>query len=485
MKIKIAVLTDIHFRSDKSVFPPDNLDDLADVLLLRAVRRLNRYIRPDFVFIGGDLIEDPESEDAVELLGVLKKTLNLLQAPYTVIPGNHDGNEERFFKVFGRPEIKDINNFRLVPFVDEQLPGYKARRSEKDLQKMRQAAAEFKGTLIALQHVPVFPPEAGCCEYGCTNAAEICSVMRDNNYKVSLAGHYHAGFCYDAADGITYNACPALREKPFKYSIIEVDHLGQCSRIDEALAMPKELELCDHHIHTKLAYCNQNMDIARTERLAKAFNLRKIYVTEHTAHLYQSEKNYRENQYFYKGLNNSEIEDRTEEFFELHAGEASPNTGCGMELDYDIDGAPIIMPEINNKLEFRNGAVHCLASTASRAPMKEVEAEFLAQTQAVINSGVNALAHPFRIFRRRGKPLPRHLYEPVAEMLKAGNVAAELNFHANNPPLEFFRICIAKGVKISLGSDSHNLCQVGEFYPHLNFLKKIVTNQRLCDILLD
>ncbi|MCP3966508.1 MAG: hypothetical protein GY750_03010 [Lentisphaerae bacterium] len=485
MKIKVAVLTDIHFRSAVNSIEPNNIDDLADILLLRAVHRLNRFIKPDFVFVGGDLIDLPESDDAVKLLTRLKNTLDLLKAPFTVIPGNHDGDLQRFLKIFGIPEVKDINNFRFVPFMDEQMPEYKARRSQSDLLKMKQVAADYNGTLVALQHVPLFPPEAECCPYGYTNAAEICAAMQENGYKVSLAGHYHPGFSHQAPDGITYMACPTLHEYPFKYSILEIDNLGNCVRVDETLALPENLNLSDHHIHTKLAYCNENMDIDKTLRLAKAFNLKKIYITEHTAHLYQEQKNYRATQYFYKGINNCDIADRTDEYFKMLQLYPAPKAVCGIEIDYDINGKPVIAPEVQQKISFCNGAVHYLHSIKSGRSMQEIETEFLYQTQAVIDSGVDALAHPFRIFRRRGLPLPSHLYNSVAEMLKAGNVAAELNFHTNNPPLEFFRTCILKGVRISLGSDSHNLYEVGEFYPHLNFLKKLVTTGQLHDILLD
>ena len=102
--------------------------------------------------------------------------------------------------------------------------------------------------------------------------------------------------------------------------------------------------------------------------------------------------------------------------------------------------------------------------------------------EAAMRDGVQALAHPFRIFSFNGLgvkyPVPEELFEPLADMLKKYSVAAEINFHCNTPDEEFFAICLQKGVKISLGSDTHNLYEVGEFYPSVKLLDKIAPGWR-------
>jgi histidinol phosphatase-like PHP family hydrolase len=63
-------------------------------------------------------------------------------------------------------------------------------------------------------------------------------------------------------------------------------------------------------------------------------------------------------------------------------------------------------------------------------------------------------------------------------------VAAEINFHTNENDPRFFRECVERGVKIALGSDSHDLAEVGEFYPHLEVLRKAgLSADRYRDIL--
>jgi len=46
-------------------------------------------------------------------------------------------------------------------------------------------------------------------------------------------------------------------------------------------------------------------------------------------------------------------------------------------------------------------------------------------------------------------------------------------------------MCLESGVKIALGTDTHNLYELGFFNPHFDFLKSIGFSGDLNDILLD
>ena len=110
--------------------------------------------------------------------------------------------------------------------------------------------------------------------------------------------------------------------------------------------------------------------------------------------------------------------------------------------------------------------------------------EFLFRTESLLRYGVQILAHPFRVFPfGLRQPVPEELFEPVAELLKRYGVAAEINFHHNNPEPEFFSLCVKKGVKLSFGSDSHNLYEVGFFLPHFRFLRELGVAGRLDEVL--
>ena len=80
---------------------------------------------------------------------------------------------------------------------------------------------------------------------------------------------------------------------------------------------------------------------------------------------------------------------------------------------------------------------------------------------------------------------PEDLYLPTIELLKRYGVAAEINCHAGyRPNPEFFAPCLKHGVKLSLGTDSHNLYEVGFIMPHLRILKAVGAYGRLDEVLL-
>jgi histidinol phosphatase-like PHP family hydrolase len=484
MKTKVVILTDLHFSKSANQAIPERKGEFADILLLRAVHRLNRYIKPDLVFIGGDLIDEPEDADRLELLSELKNIIDLIHAPAIVINGNHDPGRDVFESVIGKqPDFLDINGIRFVPFFDPEKPGYNAFRVDDELARMRKLGAEFDGPLVSLQHVPLFPPESAACPYNYTNADEIVEIMHEENYVLTLSGHYHKGFELLDYKKRNYITGRALCEKPFGYAVIEIDDKGKVTCVQENLAMPEELHLVDHHVHTKLAYCNENMDITKSIALGKMFGLDGIVISEHSAHLYFNKDNYGQCLQYLEGMTSSKKDDRIAEYFALYADGADDFCRLGMEVDYDKNGQGVIELAVWDKVEFRNGSVHVL-NIAENPDMKAVEAEFLFLTEAVAASGVDVLVHPFRVFRRRGLALPRHLFAPVVDILKRYGTAVEINYHTNEPPPEFFRMCIENGIKLSLGSDAHNLYEVGEFYAHLKFLQKIAPDFDLHDLLI-
>ena len=482
MKTKIVLLTDLHFSKSVNPSIPARKGEFADILLLRAVHRLNRYIKPDLVFIGGDLINEPEGEDRLDLLVELKNIIDLIHAPTIVIRGNHDPDKDVFESVMGKQiDFLDINGIRFVAFDDQEEPGYNACRSDIDLDRMRQLSAEFDGPLVSLQHVPLFPTKAESSPYNYINAAEIIKIMNETNYVLALSGHYHEGFELLDDEGINYITGRALCEKPFGYAIIEIDEKITCQQ--ENLAMPEELHLVDHHVHTKMAYCNENMDISKASALGKAFGLAGIVISEHSAHLYFNQKNYGQRVHYFEGMQPDKISDRVAKYFALYAEGADDFCRFGMEVDYDKQGKPTIEQSVWDKLKFRNGSVHIL-DISETPDMESIEKEFLFLTEAVAASGVDVLVHPFRIFGRRGLTLHRRLFAPTVAILKRYGIAVEINYHTNDPSPEFFRLCIENGIKLSLGSDAHNLYEVGEFYAHLKFLREIAPDFDLHDLLI-
>ena len=482
MSVKIAIITDLHFSNSPVADNSLRKGEFADVFLLRAVHRLNRWIKPDVTFIGGDLINEPTSQDAEDLLCFIKTTLDLLDSETIVIPGNHDPAPEKFYKIFNRPTaVLEINGVKFLPFCDPEEPGCNARREPQDIDRIRAARTGFDGQIVSLQHVPLFPPEADCCPFNLTNAEAVVKVMDECGVTLSLSGHFHPGFAPLKRNNSTYFAVPALCEAPFRFCVIELDDDGSIKAETQQLSLPDNSRLTDYHIHTRLAYCNENMKIPKALQLGQIFGLEAMGFAEHSSHLYFSREANAAKKYYWDGINSPAAKDHTADYFNLYNMYANEFSYLGMEIDVDRNGFPVINPDLYRQLDFRIGAVHYMGLILDTAKR---EHEFIYLCDSLIKSGIDILAHPFRIFRRNKLEIPRRLFDPLITLLKAGNVAAEINFHTNEPPLEFVKLCIENNVKLAFGSDAHNLYEIGDFYPHLKLLEAAGFDGSLDDILL-
>ena len=506
MKIKIAVISDTHFSSTPGIAIPSRKREFGDIFLNRAIHRINRFIKPDITLLLGDLVDDAQKQD----LEVVKQITDRLKCPKLVIPGNHDGNHTDFFNVFPKlPDYLDIAGYRFVPFCDEDAPDYNATRSEQDLERMKQVRQGYNGLIITLQHVPLFPPDKHECPYNLTNAETALQIMKEANIQWVIAGHYHSGF--QLQDGQLFSvATPALCEKPFQF--LEININDQKTQVTEhQLSMPAELQLSDLHIHSHFAYCNENMDFQKALELAKLFNLSRISFTEHSSHLYFNRENCG-GAYLQRGLKGTKelISSKISEYYAeakvfvadkkiahpARRGLANPRQGAtgriiffetpnvflGLEVDSDFNGEPVLFDEDRNKFDIFLGAMHYLPPESLKDIHLAAKA-FLTILGKFLDSGIQILAHPFRVFRRSRLPTPEYLFPDVVRLLKKHNVAAELNFHTNEPPLKFVEMCLEEGVKFSFGSDAHNLYEVGEFYPNLRLLQEAGYSGNFGDIL--
>lgn len=471
MDFKIAVIADLHYSEDANPLLPERRGDYADIFLLRAVHRINRFIKPDLVLLLGDLINDPLNEKALDYLRHLKSITDLLKMPVLAIPGNHDPAPTEFYTVFPEtPEFFDINGYRVMTFLDKEEPGFNASRNPEDIRKMEANSKNFKGGIISAQHVPLFPPGTNGCPYNYTNAAEIISMMKKNNIFLSISGHYHTGFDIMNSDDMNFTAAPAFCETPFKFMEITIDGKKISSKY-HSLKMPEEYSLTDYHVHTSMAYCNENITMGKAVELGKLFGLEKLVFSEHSGHLYFNNKNYGSDDFCNEGIRSRNLTPRIEDYFASYRKLNSEMTYLGIEIDYDFKGYPIIKPEHLESVQMAIGSIHYLPELRKPVPdMEKATDEFLFISEKILKSGVKILAHPFRVFIRSGQKTPECLFEKLSDMLKEYGVSPEINYHTNNPEADFFRLCLNKGLKLALGSDSHNLYEVGEFAPHLEFL---------------
>jgi len=482
-RLKIAVLSDLHFG------PPSALaarrSEIADILLLRLVRRLNRHIQPDVTVILGDLLDQPDSVQAPERLAEIRQILDLLKSPWIVLPGNHDPDPPDFHKILPQsPEILDLGGARFLPFCDKNEPGYNASRSEQDIARMDGARQGYDGPLIALQHVSQGPPEKMDVWFRYLNSDAILDAMRRNRVALSLSGHAHVTR-HVRQDGMHFVVAPALCESPFRYLIVTLD--GEKVEMEEqSLAMPPELRLTDWHVHTEFAYCGENMRVDRAVQLAREFGVGTLCFAEHSGQLLFSSDTYWHGDCFEGGIESRRREDsRVAQYLEAVRPYLSAGVRCGFEADCDFRGRLLITPEAASRAEFIIGSVHQMAVMKNPdPPMEQIAREHRFLLESMLRRGIRIFAHPFRVWEALGKEIPVDEMRQTASLLKNYGAAAEMNFHNRPPNRRFMEICLDMGVPISLGSDSHNLCDIGEFWPHLRLLEELGAGSDLEKVLV-
>ena len=482
--MKIALLTDIH---DGNTANGARRCDIARILLDRAVRRLNELERPDITLVLGDLLNDGDHSDAKERLVALKQILDKLKSPYLVIPGNHDCDADTFYRIFDRPkDIEEHGGVRFLAFLDEEQPQHCAKRSQQDIDRIKLARQNFKGPIISLQHVCLFPPERAHAPYNLTNAPAVIRVMKEAGVRLSVSGHHHRGVEDIRDDNLLFVNAPGLCEAPFYYMTIELDAQGKAESRRHSLAMPRRLKLVDTHMHTQMAYCSENMDVEKMVALAKDFGLAGICITEHSGQLYFNREKYWKKHCLRDGMESTVPEDnRMAEYRALKDAFGEDKVVFGLEADCDYNGNLLIAHEDHNHFTHIVGALHGLPRILKEPEQAHlVQDDFLFMTEKTLQQNVVSLAHPFRVFRRSHLPVPEELFLPVAKLLKQYGVAAELNFHTNLPPVEFVKICLDMGVKFTFASDAHNLLELGDFAYHIDVLKKAGFDGDLRDILL-
>ncbi|MDT8390721.1 MAG: metallophosphoesterase [Lentisphaeria bacterium] len=484
--MKIAVLTDIHFGEAHPVGSRRRCE-IADILMERAVRRLNALVHPDVVLVLGDLVDAGGTSGTEKRLQTLKDILDKLEAPYVAIPGNHDKDINQFYRVFERPaDWLDIKGVRFLPFIDPEEPGYNARRRQEDIDRIKSARAGFNGQIVALQHVCLFPPELGrVTPYNYINAPDIIAALKEAGVVLSISGHHHHG-AETVTDGpVSFVTAPGLCEAPFPFMTITLNGNHVETQRHE-LAMSPELNLVDNHLHTQLAYCAENMTVERTIALARDFGIAGITFTEHSGQLYYDRKAYWGNAWVQAGIEGAEAAfNRMPDYLKLKDAYEDDFARFSLEVDCDARGGLVVRTEDARQFDGLMGTVHALPGLTRETPPRRSDLDdFLFLVEAMCRQGVRILAHPLRIFRRFGWDAPPELFEPTARLLKRYNVAAEINFHTNQPPVEFVRCCLDTGVKFSFGSDSHNLAEIGDFAYHIALLRQAGYDGSLGDVLL-
>jgi histidinol phosphatase-like PHP family hydrolase len=249
----------------------------------------------------------------------------------------------------------------------------------------------------------------------------------------------------------------------------------------ESLELHLPAGLCDCHAHTQFAYCGRGIDLLDAAQLSELLGVQTQCFTEHAFALYFGSDALKfkwqndEAQVARAWADPGHV--RMKAYRELIAT-VRPLLGgrvkFGLEVDLLKDGKFCLAPEDYDGWDYLIGAVHEIADVEIKTISDaELEKKWLRDVEALLAQPIRILAHPFRYFPWYNRAVPRHLYKPVAKMLKQAGVAAEINHHKNAFEVEFFAECLSEGVQLSLGSDAHVTRQAGDLWAHLKTLEAL------------
>ncbi len=244
------------------------------------------------------------------------------------------------------------------------------------------------------------------------------------------------------------------------------------------LALPPDL--VDWHAHTQFAYCGRGIDFFDAAQLALALGIRLQGFSEHAFALYfpgdalkfywQSDPD------FVHEIWAKPERGRMVAYRQLVAQSRAlfgEKVKFGLEVDLYGGGKFCLAPEDADGWDYFIGAIHEVEGITAATPQAEAEALWMRDVERLMTMPIKILAHPFRYFPWGKRPVPRHLYKPVARMLKTAGIAAEINHHKNPFELDFFRMCLEEGVKLSLGTDAHVTRDIADLVPHLKTLEAL------------
>lgn len=471
--LRLLLIGDIHYtgRALHECKIPERKSEYG-LEFIRRVFRVSRSGYFDAVVFMGDAVDNGLAEGAEADFREVAAEARNFGAPSFFVRGNHDCPEAAFRNIAGmKDDCAVIGDYLLYFFNDRYSEGDFCRRSGEDIIKFREAVKDNPGKKpVVFQHNPLFPAIEADYPYNLVNAEQLHASYRESGVCFSVSGHYHRGIELFSKDGIGYLTVPALCEFPFSY--IQLELKGEDISVSGKTLAPEGL-VWDNHCHTELAYCGEDVSVESVCERGRLFGLEYIAFAEHAGQLYLPRENYWSGDFYSRpGLIREFREnglDRMAEYMKK-VGESGGGTArLGLEVEADKNGDLTLLPEDRDGVDFLLGAVHFLPEAGE----KETERLFMQANEALLKNGVHVIAHPFRFFRRTKKAAPRRLFRELALMLKSCGAAAELNFHTNEPPFEFFEICLSEGVKISIGTDTHNLLEAGDMSRHIEFLEKL------------
>lgn len=486
--MNIAVIADIHSTAVSKVRSPipARRSDLALELLERFVRRMNLIERPDIVLVLGDIIDAGDAAGAREELAAVMERLSRLRMPFIAVRGNHDGEKDAFESVFGAlSRVHDIGDVRIITLdVPEYDAHYRGSIGSEGLAFLSQAIAEAHSgsRIVVALHNPCYAVKDIHPYDLADRDAFLEALAPAAGRALIVSGHYHNGSVLTSGGSFSFFTAPALCEHPFRYAVIDAG--GAFSARIETLT-ENRYTMPDQHLHTRFAQCNENMDLDGIAERMALFSVPYLVLTEHSNHLYRHMKGFE-----YRRTHHMSADEFFREFpaeksdLDAYISAVAPYRDrgmyCGLEVESNMRGEVMLHPEYIDRFDMLIGSVHVVPALEEKPiSLEKLTDQYLSAVEKFLSCApIKVFCHPTRIFKRAGFLPPPSCYSDIIGMLKRYGIAAEINPHdagrylsdRPDPDMDFIRECIARGVKLSYGSDSHNMNEVGEFA----FVERIV-----------
>ena len=225
------VLADLHYvREANHVCPIEKRQSaLGPVLLRGAFRRLqDEGIDVGAIIILGDVVDNGLADGAELDLAAVAEEARALGVPVLAVPGNHDGDFERFARIWEcQPGLHEVCGYGFLVFHDH-IDAHKVTiRTPQGIAYPAVVASERPGLpMVALQHNPLDPHIESDYPFMLTNADEVLSGYQDAGMILSLSGHYHPGQAAhrvgDCVGGMICYTAPAICEDPFRFAHVRL-----------------------------------------------------------------------------------------------------------------------------------------------------------------------------------------------------------------------------------------------------------------------
>lgn len=177
-RLNFVLLTDLHVSPG----------EISEKNLHRVIEEINN-LDIDLVVISGDISNTGSNAE----LHAVKKALDLLKKPYSIIPGNHETNwsetaAKRFYDIWGDDKfIIEKNNFILVgyntgPYM-KMGDGHIKKEDIVWLEKVLSKKMKDSKTLISIGHYPLSD--------GLDNWFEVTKILKKHKTIAHFCGHGH------------------------------------------------------------------------------------------------------------------------------------------------------------------------------------------------------------------------------------------------------------------------------------------------------